>query len=121
MDRDTKKISRIVIFLSGCIVSRLGLTYLSKIVDKKWLRRIGIVTLIPAFGFILIYLFGLRKTGGEVFGDKIWWNNLRPIHGFLYLLFSILAIIGYNKSWIILLIDTLFGLLMFSNYHINNR
>ena len=108
MDKDTKKISRIVIFLSCCIVSRLGLTYLSKIVDKKWLRRIGIVTLIPAFGFLLIYLFGLRKTGGEVFG-------------FLYLLFSILAIIGYNKSWIILLIDTLFGLLMFSNYHINNR
>ena len=26
----------------------------------------------------------LRKTGLEVFGDKIWWNNLRPIHGILY-------------------------------------
>ena len=114
------KNKRILSFLFGCIVARLSLVYISKTVDRSWLKQIGYITLIPAVGFIIIYMFDLRKTGGEVLGDKIWWNNLRPIHGIFYLLFSIYAIKENTNSWIILLIDTLFGLLMFSNYHLNN-
>ena len=48
----------------------------------------GTITLIPAIGFISIYLLDLRKKGIESNG-KIWWNDMRPIHGSLYLLFSI--------------------------------
>ena len=35
-----------------------------------------------------IELGDYRKTGKEVFGSKIWWNDLRPVHASLYILFA---------------------------------
>lgn len=109
---------RILLFLVGCIGIRLLLVYIAKNIDIKLLKYMGYITLIPAFGFIYIYLTGVRKTGPEVFGGKIWWNNLRPIHAILYLLFSYNAIIGNRNAWIYLLIDVLLGLISFLVYHI---
>ena len=78
----------------------------------------GILALIPAIGFITIYLLDLRKKGAEVFESKIWWNDLRPIHGILYLLFAIYAIKKeQNYAWIPLLIDVTIGLTAFLYYH----
>ncbi len=109
---------RILLFLIGCVGTRLILVYIAKNISLQLLRYMGFITLIPAFGFIYIYLTNSRKTGPEVFGDKIWWNNLRPIHGFLYLLFSYNAITGNRHSWVYLLIDVLFGLSSFLIYHL---
>jgi hypothetical protein len=53
-----------------------------------------------------------------VFGDKIWWNMLRPIHGLLYFLFAYNAINGNTGAWIYLLIDVLFGLASFLIHHL---
>jgi hypothetical protein len=80
----------------------------------------GYLTLLPAIGFFYIYLTGIRKTGPEVFGDKIWWNDLRPIHGLLYILFGYNAIIGNRYAWIYLLVDVLFGLTSFLLFHFYN-
>jgi hypothetical protein len=77
----------------------------------------GYLLLLPAFGFFYIFFTNSRKTGPEVFGDKIWWNNLRPIHGLLYLLFSYNAITGNKNAWIYLLVDVLFGLIVFLAHH----
>jgi hypothetical protein len=109
---------RILLFLIGCIGVRLLLVYIAKNIDIKLLKYMGYITLIPAIGFIYIYLTGSRKTGPEVFGSKIWWNNLRPIHAILYLLFSYNAIIGNRNAWIYLLIDVLLGLISFLVYHV---
>lgn len=109
---------RILLFLVGCIGARLLLVYIAKNINIKLLKYMGYITLIPAFGFIYIYLTGARKTGPEVFGSKIWWNNLRPIHAILYLLFSYNAIIGNKNAWIYLLIDVLLGLISFLVYHV---
>ena len=109
---------RILLFLVGCIGVRLLLVYIAKNIDIKLLKYMGYITLIPAIGFIYIYLTGSRKTGPEVFGSKIWWNNLRPIHAILYLLFSYNAIIGNRNAWIYLLIDVLLGLISFLVYHV---
>ena len=109
---------RILLFLVGCIGVRLLLVYIAKNIDIKLLKYMGYITLIPAFGFIYIYLTGSRKTGPEVFGSKIWWNNLRPIHAILYLLFSYNAIIGNRNAWIYLLIDVLLGLISLLVYHV---
>ena len=57
------------------------------------------------------------KTGGEVFGSKIWWNDLRPIHASLYILFALLALKKNKYSWVPLLVDVTFGLLVFINHH----
>ena len=109
---------RILLFLVGCIGVRLLLVYIAKNINIKLLKYMGYITLIPAFGFIYIYLTGSRKTGPEVFGSKIWWNNLRPIHAILYFLFSYNAIIGNRNAWIYLLIDVLLGLISFLVYHV---
>jgi uncharacterized membrane protein len=60
----------------------------------------------------------LRKTGLEVFGDRIWWNFLRPIHAILYFLFAYNAINSNRKSWVYLFMDVLIGLNSFLIYHI---
>ena len=108
---------RFMLFLIACIGSRLLLVYIAKTINIKFLKYMGYLLLIPSFGFFYIYLTGKRKTGVEVFGDKIWWNNLRPIHGLLYLLFAYNAINGNKNAWIYLLIDVLFGLISFLIYH----
>jgi hypothetical protein len=109
---------RFVLFLVGCIGTRLLLVYIAKNVNIKFLKYMGYLLLLPAFGFIYIYLTGIRQTGAEVFGDKIWWNNLRPIHALFYLLFSYNAINGNKNAWIYLFIDVLFGLTSFLTYHL---
>ena len=108
---------RFLLFLIGCIGSRLLLAYTAKTIPIDLLKYMGYLLLIPAFGFFYIYITGIRQTGPEVFGDKIWWNHLRPIHGLLYLLFSYNAINGNKNAWIYLLIDVLFGLGSFLSHH----
>lgn len=76
---------RFLLFLIGCIGTRLLLVHIARTLDTELLRYMGYLALLPAFGFIYIYMSGTRKTGPEVFGDKIWWNDLRPLHGLLYL------------------------------------
>lgn len=108
---------RFLLFLIGCIGLRSLIVYIAKNINIELLKYMGYLLLLPAFGFLYIYLTGIRKTGGEVFGDKIWWNNLRPIHGLLYLLFSYNAINGNKTAWIYLFIDVLLGLTSFLTYH----
>ena len=102
---------RFLLFLIGCIGTRALFVYLAKIANKTYLRYMGYLSLLPAIGFIYLFLSGSRKTGKEVFGDKIWWNNLRPIHGIIYLLFAYNAINGNKLAWIYLLIDVIIGLI----------
>jgi hypothetical protein len=111
---------RILLFLFGCIGTRSLLVYLSKNASTKYLKLMGYLALLPAIGFFYIYFTGSRKTGAEVFGDKIWWNNLRPIHGTLYALFALNAISGNKNAWIYLLVDVLFGLSSFLYFHYTN-
>ena len=68
---------------------------IAKTVDVKYLQLLGYLAIIPAIGFSYIFLTGSRKTGIEVFGSKIWWNKLRPLHAILYGLFAYNAI---NKN-----------------------
>jgi len=108
---------RFVAFLFGCIGTRLLLVFIAKNINNSLLPYLGYLSILPATGFLFIYLTGSRKTGPEVSGEKIWWNNIRPIHSLLYFMFAYSAIMKKNYSWIFLLIDVLFGLLMFSLNH----
>jgi hypothetical protein len=111
---------RFLLFLIGCIGTRSLFVYVAKNTSAKYLPLLGYLALLPAIGFIYIYLTGSRKTGGEVFGEKIWWNDLRPIHSLIYFLFAYNAIIGNNKAWIYLLVDVIFGLSSFLIFHFKN-
>jgi len=103
-----------------CIITRLSLSMLAKYINKKYLPYIGIITLIMGIGFIYIYLFGNKKADSQLewTGEsKIWWHHFRPIHGLLYITFSIMAFKKNKYSWLLILIDAMFGLGLFINHH----
>ena len=115
---------RFLLFLIGCIGTRTLLVYLAKNANTTNLKYMGYIAILPAIGFFYLFLSGSRKTGEEVFGDKIWWNNLRPLHGLLYFLFAYSAINlnnSTNFAWIYLLIDVIIGLLSFTTFHYYNN
>jgi len=107
---------RLLLFLIGCIGTRLALAYTAKVLSPKYLTYMGYFALLPALGFTYIYLTGSRSTGIEA-GGRIWWNSLRPIHALMYFAFAYHAIQGHSFAWWILLADTLFGLMMFLLHH----
>lgn len=108
---------RFLLFLIGCIGTRSLFVYIAKNAKPSFLPYLGYLALLPALGFTYIYMTDSRKTGTEVFGDKIWWNNLRPIHALLYTLFAYNSINQNPNSWVFLLIDVLLGLFSFLTYH----
>ena len=112
---------RFLLFLIGCIGTRSLFVYLAKNANKTYLQYMGYISLLPAIGFFYIFLTGSRKTGQEVFGDKIWWNNLRPVHGFMYFLFAYNAIKGNHFAWLYLLADLIIGLFSFLIFHYYNN
>jgi len=109
---------RFLLFLIGCIGTRISFVLLSKYINKEYLPYLGYLALIPVIGFFYIWITGVRKTGNEVFGEKIWWNNQRPFHGLMYGLFAYSAINKYENAWIFLLIDVTFGLINFLRHHL---
>jgi hypothetical protein len=112
---DLKK--RFLLFLIGCIGTRTLFVLIAKYSSLKYLPLLGYLAILPMVGFIYIYLTGSRQTGAEVFGDRIWWNDLRPLHALLYGLFAYYAIQRANFSWMFLLADVVVGLSAFLIYH----
>lgn len=111
---------RMCLFLIGCMGARFGLAYLAFKLPVKYLPYMGIVALLVSMGFGLIYINGWRKTGLEVGGGKIWWNDLRPIHAGLYFAFAILAFAKNRNAWMLLFVDAILGLVAFSAHHLFN-
>lgn len=111
---------RFLLFLVGCIGVRSLFVIVAKNSPVNYLKYLGFLALLPAIGFVYIFLTGGRQTGAEVFGEKIWWNNLRPIHAILYFLFAYNAIMGNTGAWVYLLIDVILGLSAFLHFHYKN-
>jgi hypothetical protein len=110
-----------LLFLLGCIPIRLLLVLIAYILEKNKIKTLllPIITLMIGIGFLIIYFKGWRKTGMEVEGKPIWWNNIRPVHGSLYILFSICYLLNIKNAWVILLADVLFGFFAFINNYYN--
>lgn len=114
MDTKTK---RILLFIFGCILTRLLMVVVVAKSKLDYYPYYGAIAIIPAIAWLYLYFFNKRKTGPEVFGDKIWWDNLRPVHAFLYLMFAYSAITKKKNAYVYLLIDVIFGLFAFVVYH----
>ena len=111
---------RIFLFLFGCIGSRVAFTVLSAYSTGWFLQFLGAIALLPVIGWFYIIFIGKRDTGPEVFGGKIWWKNLRPIHMLLWAFFAFLALSKNPRAWMVLAADTSFGLLSFLRHHYMN-
>jgi hypothetical protein len=110
---------RFLLFIFGCIAIRLLFTYIAKNSSPEFLPALGFIALIPVIGWAYIMFIGKRDTGGEVFGEQIWWKDLRIIHTAFYASFAYLAINKNSNAWIFLASDTMFGLLAFLLHHSN--
>jgi hypothetical protein len=100
---------RLALFLFGCIGTRLTFAYIAK-TQTDFLPYMAVIAILIASGLMYFYLTGSRKTGPEVFGEKIWWNHLRPVHASLYLAFAVLASQKNKSAYWILFIDAMIGL-----------
>jgi len=108
--------NRVLLFLVGCIGTRLLITYLAKTGSPQMRRWIAYFAAVVSIGFLTIWLFDLRKTGAEA-GGEIWWNELRPVHAFMYGMFAVLVLMYSNPdAWMVLLADTLIGLGAWASY-----
>jgi len=108
---------RFTLFLLGCIPVRFLFVYIAKNIPINYLPLTAPITLIMGLGFF--YTFFSGKKTGSTFNQIAWWNNLRPIHGLLYILYSYYAYKKNSDSYKILLFDVIFGLLSFFIYHIS--
>jgi len=112
---------RFLLFLIGCIGLRSYLVYIAtRYSDNAKIQNIlTIITLLISIGFFTIYFTGIRKVGQETLGSEIWWNELRPVHGMLYLLFAVFSYQQKSFAWLFLLLDVIIGLLSFLIFHYN--
>ena len=108
---------RFTLFLLGCIPVRFLFVYIAKNIPINYLPLTAPITLIMGLGFF--YTFFSGKKTGSTFNQIAWWNNLRPIHGLLYILYSYYAYKKNSDAYKILLFDVIFGLLSFFIYHIS--
>ena len=88
-------------------------------INKEYLPIMGALAMIPAIGFLYIYFFSSRKTCPEVFVGKIWWNDLRLIHGLIYIAFAVFAFQKKHFAAKVLYFDVILGLVSFLIYHYN--
>ena len=61
---------RYLMFLLGCIPTRLGFVLLAKYIPSKYLPYLEFSALYSSSRILYIYFFNKRKTGAEVFGLK---------------------------------------------------
>jgi hypothetical protein len=104
---------RVITFLFGCILMRLTLTLIAYKININYLPYMGYLALVMGLSFMYLFVFGNKRADAQLewLGDKyIWWNNLRPLHGLMYLTFAYLAIKRRSYAWMILLVDTFIGL-----------
>ena len=107
---------RFILFLFFCIPLRLFISH--SIYKRKNVDLLKFILLFIGLGFVRVYALDLRKTGVEVFGGEIWWNNLRPLHALNYLLATYMLHNKIKRSEYVILFDTIIGFLKFFIYHI---
>ena len=101
----------------ACLAVRAALAALAKFAPARVLPYLGAAALLPATCFLVIYAFGLRKTGAEVAGGRIWWNDLRPLHALLYYAFAALALRRHPYAWVPLALDVAVGAAAFARHY----
>jgi hypothetical protein len=109
---------RLASFVFGCIPARLGLVYLAYKYYADWSVGLAFAATVLAVGFLAIYVLGLRKTGAEVFGETIWWNDLRPVHAVIWGLFAYFVAQKNPLSYTLPLLDAVIGTLAWSHFHL---
>jgi hypothetical protein len=105
----------ILLFLLFCIPARLLITWGAATTRYPKAYASGLLTI--ALGFLYLYFSGKRKMAPEA-GGVTWWADYRLIIGLLYLASSLYLFQGKQSlAWVPLLMDTIFGFILFIHKH----
>ena len=111
---------RILLFLFGCMTSRLLLVYGAYKLDETHRKYLATLLFIPMLGMLYLYVTDSRQTGPETFGAPIWWKDLRIVHVMFYAWFILDAYLEKPNAYIPLLLDVMFGFMSFAAHHLKN-
>ena len=104
--------SKISFLFSLCIALRFSIAFaVYKLYNNKYSKYLSIILLIIGLGFVYQYMSKVRKVGA--FGQKIWWDNYRPIHAILYVLGSVLLYMKNKYAFMPILLDTIIGIIVY--------
>jgi hypothetical protein len=113
--------TRTLLFLLCCIPIRIFLVILPKILldlNPIYLYYFSFILLAISLGFLNLYFNNDRLDAFES-GGLTWWSDYRLVHGGLYLIAFIYAYQMKKMTFIPLLFDVIFGILLFVNNRIN--
>jgi len=98
-----------------CILVRLSIAYAAYLSYNSICRYILVTFFfIASTGFTYLYITKQRNKGA--FGQKIWWDFLRPVHAILLFISGVMLILKLKETYIILVTDTLIGPLVYSSH-----
>ena len=104
---------RILLFLLVCIPIRSLAVFIAYKYKNKLITKIlAFVYLIIGINMMFMFVFNLRQNATEGGGDT-WWNNIRPLHSGLYIMFAIFVFVKKDYSYMFLLGDVILGLSAF--------
>lgn len=103
---------RVVLFLVGCIGTRLLMAYIPQTLPKNYLPFMGIAIAIMGLGFLYLWLTNSRLNAQEA-GGKTWWADLRLVHAALYIASATYLFKGKRSASIPLMIDVIAGILFY--------
>lgn len=103
---------RLVLFLFICIPLRLVLAYLPSVLNPIYMGYLSVVVGLMAFGTLYLAFTNSRLHAAEG-GGVTWWAPYRFVHGMLLLTAFIYLYRKDRNASIPLLMDVLFGIVLF--------
>ena len=117
-NQKTKKTNkkRLSYFFALCILARFGIAALAFFILSYKPSLYLLPTTIGAVisvGFFYQHLANNRNTGA--FNQKVWWHKMRIVHSILYFIFAILSFNKSVKAPLVVVIDTIIGIIAYIN------
>ena len=112
--------NNISLYFGICVTIRFLLAYGVYLNHNNNFRLLfALFYLISGVGLFYHHITKRRKTGA--FSQNIWWDFLRPLHGIIFILSSILLYYKYKNTYILLIIDTLIGIYFFMKHRLKMK
>lgn len=110
---------RILYFIFACLLVRSLFVVSSYLILKNNHTKLRLIFSFFALSIGLSFLnqYRMKEKIGN-FGGPAYWHPFRLVHGIIYIIFGILAFCNIKKAYLLLLLDVIIGILVFSNNYL---
>jgi hypothetical protein len=120
-----------------CLSVRFAIAFIVyHLIKREWIYTTAVIGIAYILGGIGLFYRYTTYQPGQLslgFNRPVWWNDVRPLHSTLYILFGIITLIAaimykpdglcdacnvgifYRYAWILLLLDPILGIYAFMN------